>query len=428
MAISETPSPLARVISTKTYNAQWFQATGFTSEQSISAAIAAAAKDYPTGGAFVYVPASMFPYTIGSVTLNPLVALVQESAQLAGYGAPEGVYPAPVGWLYQQLNTADLWQKTTGTGTTGWSEIVGALQTTTNKIVAVTNRYIDMIAFPLGQNNGDSVVVNNHVQGYSHFMPTVAATEADMFAPLASSTIPVLNLPSDGGRAIQWFTANGFNVCYASDPAGTSGAGGLQFFLPFYGTAYPTTTGTITTAGIPAPSTGLSCSISAWVRKVNAGDGSDCRMTIGFGCNQTVSLSSTVPRVGLIGDGAGGYRYGSVNCPDGAAAGANAATDRGANSVQPADLVDTGAAWWHMRIKLIPATPTTGGKIACYHNGVLVATFTTTTNMPRGNQAVSSNFNRVQCSIYNFSGDGAIHVPELLTRDLRVVMEDDLTT
>jgi hypothetical protein len=120
MAIAQTPSPLSNIISSKTYNALWYQSTGDTSEVAISKATAAAATD---GAPFVYIPAALFPYNIGLVTTNPAVSYVQESSVLAGYGTPEGVYAAPIGFLYQQLdgaNGATLWKKNTGTGTTGW--------------------------------------------------------------------------------------------------------------------------------------------------------------------------------------------------------------------------------------------------------------------------------------------------------------------
>ena len=421
MAIAQTPSPLANIQSAKTYNAVWFKQTGFTSEQAISAAIAQAASDYPTGGAVVYVPLILFPYTIGLVTQNPLVALALESSVLAGYGAPEGVVPGAVGFLYQQLDGISglvLWNKISGTGTTGWS-IVGNVA----PVTAITNRFIDWTAVWAGINNGDLATTGGVIVGLSRTHQT--AGTPTMMQTTAGGTSPVLNVTADGRRGAAWFNGVGTNVCMIFRPT-TFGASEI-LALPFIGPTFPTSTGALGTT-FEAPQFNFSTSISAWVRKVAGGDSSSCRMCVGFGNNTTANPSKTMPRVGLLGDGAGGYKYGSVNCPDAQAGGNNADNDIDANAVQPADQVAPGTNWWHMRIKLIPATPTSGAKIACYHNFNLVATFTTQTNFPRGHQGTSDSYGRIEAGVYNFSGDTAgLHVPELIVSELRFIMEDDLT-
>ncbi len=40
-----------------------------------------------------------------------------------GSGSPEGAVTAPVGDLYTDTATGDLWLKTSGTGNTGWTEV-----------------------------------------------------------------------------------------------------------------------------------------------------------------------------------------------------------------------------------------------------------------------------------------------------------------
>jgi len=418
MAIPQTPSQLTQVVDSKTYDALWFRQTGFTNEQTISAAIARAAAD---GVPFVRVSGVLFPYNIGLVTLNAAVALLQESSTLAGYGAPEGVVPAPVGWLWQQLDGIGgntLWTKITGTGTTGWS-LVGNV----SAVTAVTNRFIDWTAVWSGINNGDLATIGGVIVGLSRTHQT--AGTPTMMQTTAGGTSPVLNVTTDGRRSGQWFNGTGTNVCMIFRPT-TFGASTIMY-VPFIGPTFPTSTAALGTT-FEAPQFNFSTSISAWVRKVAGGDSSSCRMCVGFGNNTTANPSKTMPRVGLLGDGAGGYRYGSVNCPDAQAGGNNADTDIDANAVQPADLVAPGTNWWHMRIKAIPATPTSGAKIACYHNFNLVATFTTQTNFPRGHQGTSDNYGRIEAGVYNFSGDTVgLHVPELIVSELRFIMEDDLT-
>src|SRR6267142_1418168 len=80
MAIPQTPSPLAAVVSAKTYNAQWF--SGLTKEAQITAAIAAAVAD---GALYVYVPANMLPYNAILVTFNNAIRMICEGSNPSEY-------------------------------------------------------------------------------------------------------------------------------------------------------------------------------------------------------------------------------------------------------------------------------------------------------------------------------------------------------
>jgi hypothetical protein len=173
--------------------------------------------------------------------------------------------------------------------------------------------------------------------------------------------------------------------------------------------------------------------IQAWVRKVAAGDGSDCRFFLGFAYTRILSPSGNVVRVGLLGDGLGGYGFGSVNAPDGiAVSGDNTPTDHDVNFTQPAELLNAVLLtnWFHVRIKMVPPTPTVGGKWGAYLNGTLVATFTTTANFPRGYNSgggtVNDNYREIECGLGTYF-DSVIVVPSPALYDMRVTVTDDLT-
>lgn len=230
---------------------------------------------------------------------------------------------------------------------------------------------------------------------------------------------PILRV-LDGRRCLRFVPTIAQNSLVAVQL--NQGGFGLTHFLDF-ADVFPGLTSPVG-GGVTFPP---SWSVSAWVRKSLAGDGSDCQSVVGFATTSvTGGATKQIPRVGLIGDGAGGYRYGSVNCPDGAAAGNNVATDVDANASQPTDLVAPGTNWWHSRIKLIPPIATQPGRIACYHNGVLRTTFTTVANFPRGHQAVNDTFNRLQLVIGTYFNAGGV-VPSPVLFDIRLVAEDDYT-
>ncbi len=166
-------------------------------------------------------------------------------------------------------------------------------------------------------------------------------------------------------------------------------------------------------------------SISAWLRKEASGSATHARVGFGF-CDHAVTYpSKEVSRIGLIGDGVTGYRFGSVNCPDGAASGDNAATDIDANSVSPAELVNPAANWFHVEIKLVPPTPTQTGRWYGKLNGVTVATFTTNTNFPRGSAATNRNYVGIIPMICAYPD--TTQIPGLIVDDLRITFDEDLT-
>ena len=137
-----------------------------------------------------------------------------------------------------------------------------------------------------------------------------------------------------------------------------------------------------TGADTPAP---IAYVLQAWMRKQGAADATACRQFLGFANVFDPDFSRRSSFVGVVGDGLVGFRFGSVNCPD-APAGAvqNAATDIDAGSVQPAALVTPGASWFHVKVKLAPPVPGgLSGRVGVYLNGVLVATFSSTANLPR---------------------------------------------
>lgn len=168
-----------------------------------------------------------------------------------------------------------------------------------------------------------------------------------------------------------------------------------------------------------------SWSVSAWCVKDAAGDASHCQHFLGF-ANTSVLGGATaeIPRVGLVGDGVTGYRFGSVNAPDGLAAGNNGASDIDAGSVQPASLVNPGTNWFHVRVKMVPPGPGQVGQVACYLNGVRVVTFSALANLPRGHQGVNDNFTRINAGVGTYADAGGVR-PSLVYHDLRLRIEDD---
>lgn len=163
-------------------------------------------------------------------------------------------------------------------------------------------------------------------------------------------------------------------------------------------------------------------SIQAWMRKLAAGSVTWARTTFGFGDNTILTPSAPIARCGLIGDGVQGFRFGSVHCPDGLVAGDTAQNAIDANFIQPAELVNPGASWFHVKITMVPPTPVNPGRWAAYLNGRLVQVFTNPANFPRGSANVDRNYAQVEASIYhNF--DASV-IPGLYIHDLRVGIDD----
>ena len=175
----------------------------------------------------------------------------------------------------------------------------------------------------------------------------------------------------------------------------------------------------------------MACSIMGFIRKNAAGDNTSAWFNFGFSDLTVLNGNNTSgPKCGLIGDGAGGFRFGSVNAPDGSAVAnplARNAID--ANAVQPAELVAPGANWFHVRIKMVPPVPSNNnvGSWEAYlnNNPTPVARFTTAANFPRGTQNVSHNYNRVEACIHHGNNTDAVTVePGVMVHDLRVWLED----
>lgn len=170
-----------------------------------------------------------------------------------------------------------------------------------------------------------------------------------------------------------------------------------------------------------------SVTISSWMRKKAAGEATHSRRTFGFASNVALSPSAANARCGLVGDGALGFRFGSVNCPDGAAAGENGPADIDANFIQPDELVNPGVAWFHVAVKMLPPAPTQPGKWLAFLNGRLIKTFDLLANLPRGGGALSGTraFSSVEPTITAF-GDAAAIIPSgFMTWDLRVRVADE---
>jgi hypothetical protein len=186
-----------------------------------------------------------------------------------------------------------------------------------------------------------------------------------------------------------------------------SAGGGGRSLLRVRGFNQPThrldwrdTIGTVQGALATDPSA-LAYVWQAWLRKTAAGDATHSQQSFGFEDVTNLNPSATIPRAGLIGDGVLGFKYGSVNTPDGAAAGENGAADIAAGAVYAAGMDAPGAAMWHTAIKIVPPlSATQPGRWGAYHNFQLVKVFDQVANFPRGSAAVNRNFSRLECMAY----------------------------
>lgn len=354
-----------------------------------------------------------------------------------GNGSPEGVVTANPASLFLQKDGATaskLWQKDAGTGNTGWiligvsmtlTDTVNAINTAVANIALKQNRWVETrIGIQgLGQNDGDTFVAADFV----------AETRYSPIGVLINAQAMMV-VPSGFFNQFSYHIVDQRH-CWKIKPATPAGAGQSKnvHFRPYnisgtvpqridFRESFGSMVSPALDASVPLP---LACSISAYLRKEAGGDSSDARFTFGF-CDFAVTApSATVARNGLIGDGAGGYRFGSVNCPDGAAAGENGPTDIDVNSFQPAGLVAPSTNWFHVRIKMIPPTPTQTGRWGAYLNGVLQATFTSNANFPRGSGATNRNYANIEPLIY--SASAASQLPGVLIDDLRVTFEENYT-
>lgn len=237
----------------------------------------------------------------------------------------------------------------------------------------------------------------------------------------ANNVVPTYRV-ADGRRWLSPEPALGKFSCQAVRPHGRyCGIPTLADFRDVFGA-------TTSTLGPAVPKL-MAVEFMAWCRKRTALDATSCRVTFGFADNTVVFPSAEVARLGLMGDGALGYRIASVNCPDAAApAVQNGNADADVNFFAPPELANPGVTPFHVRIKMIPPTPNTGGMWACWLNGRLdpLAIFRTVPNFPRGSAGVSNDYTRIEPSILNY-GDAAVAVPGLMLSDIRVWVHDDLT-
>lgn len=77
MPIAQVPSPLTSILAAGLYNAEWFP--GATAEAQIQNAINGAVTDGASG---VYVPKSLMPYTVASVTFNSGIYMIHEGLEI----------------------------------------------------------------------------------------------------------------------------------------------------------------------------------------------------------------------------------------------------------------------------------------------------------------------------------------------------------
>jgi len=166
----------------------------------------------------------------------------------------------------------------------------------------------------------------------------------------------------------------------------------------------------------------------AWLRKANNVNPCWSRQFFGLGYFQLSPLGATAahPRVGVMGDGNVGFRLGSVHCPDGAAAGQSTAGAADAGFIQPPALQSPGLNWFHVRVKLVPATPISPGAVGVYLDGALQVQYQTNAHFPRGQLAANQNYAQVEAAAFT-DFDGATQLNGWAVSDWEVWYDTDLT-
>jgi hypothetical protein len=338
---------------------------------------------------------------------------------LWGPGSPEGVVVGTIGDSYHSTTGDGLFYKKTGVDTnTGW-EVAGVT-------TALQSRWIEWRVKPQkGVVDGDGVTMST-LEGYTRFASdSVVGQNPGVTWKPAASTLDQLFFKIQDGR--KGFMLKPGTLMQANNAIRMEwrprnlAEPDMPYMLDFR-ESYGPIAGSLD-AGFDEPLHAIS--ILAWLRKEASGSSTHARTGFGF-CDHAVTYpSKEIPRIGLIGDGATGFRIGSVNCPDGSASGDNAATDIDANAVQPAALVNPGANWFHLEVKLIPPTPTVGGHWKAKLNGLGVASFGTNTNFPRGSQATNRNYVGIIPMICAYPD--TVQIPGLIVDDLRIRISEDLT-
>ncbi len=244
-----------------------------------------------------------------------------------------------------------------------------------------------------GLNSGDAIVALNGTTRWGGVGQGAFYT-GPLFQFRAGATPPVYR-EANGRR---WIEPQPGVAAYSTAYLRRYALTGNQLDAIDFRDVYGPTTSPIT-GGVP---TLLAVRVGGLFQKVAAGDATSCRFTFGFADNTVQAPTAPIARVGLLGDGLLGYRFGSVNCPDGGPAAENAHTDIDANSVQPPELVNPGTTPFYVEITMVPPTPVTGGFWFAKLNGRIAAAggaqaiFRTLANFPRGAFTVNHNFNRIE--------------------------------
>lgn len=141
----------------------------------------------------------------------------------------------------------------------------------------------------------------------------------------------------------------------------------------------------------------------AWLRKNNNVNPCWSRQRFGIayaGVGYQVNAEGFSSHVGVIGDGANGFRCGSINCPDGTAVANNSAGAADPGFIQPAALLNPGLSWFHVKVKLVPATPNAPPAVGIYLDGKLIVSYFTNAHFPRGSSAVNRDYLNVCASAF----------------------------
>ena len=285
---------------------------------------------------------------------------------------------------------------------------------------AVEQRYLDFHLRTAIFNDGDNIQPSAFARGQS-------ATAAQIVnLPIFQVAFPVCRFADN--YAWHSFESTAVNPCGFTFQPFIPTANNV--LAPSFGLTFPTTTSPLEDT-VPAA---LAFEVEFWCRKRNAGDGSHAASCLGFwDKSSSVTGGSAIDaRMGLIGDGLGGYRFGSLQCPDGAIAGDIVATSIDANSVQPAELLNANLAAknFYVRMKVVPATPALSGRWAAYLNGRWVQTFDLAANIVRGSGGVDRNYRRIEIALCTWGNPviGAIQGPMIRDAIFRVTEDLSLPT
>lgn len=218
---------------------------------------------------------------------------------------------------------------------------------------------------------------------------------------------------------------------------GAGGASGsLNLFRPqiFYGLDFfDQLSPELLAAGNPGP---VAYELYITLKKINAGDIPTNRMW--FGALNVTDVTNLFARracmCGLMGDGGGGFQFGSVNTPTAD----NNPADNGQSTVvvgptvNPPELANPGTNAFGIKIKVVPPVPgVSGGQIACYFPAsTRRALYTNTVNFPRNSvsniDVTNADYFGVQLGFAVFPNPDNVTVdPGIFWRDLRVKITQD---